>query len=324
MKRLALLLVLAAWSPWTSPNPDVDAGNRAALVGKYDDALAAYARAAKDGSVDPAGLAYNRGTAELRRADAIKDPTAKQKAVGKALEDLKAAQRSADPSVRADAAYNRGNALMGGEQWADAAAAYKQALHDDPNLDDARINLELALKHRKQQQQKQQQGQQGQQQGQQGQQQGQQGQQQGQQQSQPQNGSNGQSGSNSQNGSNGQNGSAGGQPGQPQNGSNGTNGSNTQGSAGPQGSNDGSNSSGGGGSAGSNSQAQGGQQGSGGNSGQPGGNQQRGKSHGTHGQSPKTPTDHKLDDLEDFSRRMQKDGAKRHETGHTVDPAKDW
>ena len=36
------------------------------------------------------------------------------------------------------------------------------------------------------------------------------------------------------------------------------------------------------------------------------------------GQGPKTPTDHKLDDLEDFSRKMQRDEAKRRATGHAA------
>ncbi|HSN25987.1 MAG TPA: hypothetical protein VLT45_06860, partial [Kofleriaceae bacterium] len=80
MKRryLALVLALAAWDPFRSPNKDVEDGNRAAAEGRWDDALAAYDRASHDPSVDPDGLAYNRGTAELAKAKQAADPKDKQ------------------------------------------------------------------------------------------------------------------------------------------------------------------------------------------------------------------------------------------------------
>ena len=77
MRRLlaaTLLFALGAWEPFRSPNPDVEAGNQAAAEGRWDDALAAYDRAATDGSVDADGLAYNRGTAELEKAKSLTDP----------------------------------------------------------------------------------------------------------------------------------------------------------------------------------------------------------------------------------------------------------
>jgi tetratricopeptide (TPR) repeat protein len=217
MKRsyaLALLLLLTAWDPWHSTNRDVEAGNQAFNHGDYDAALEAYDRAAKDGEVDPDGLAYDRGTAEIRKGEAAKDPQEHDKWLQKGMEDLKQAAQSKDPKIAGNAQYNRGNALSNQEQWDDAIEAYKQAIHDQPNNDDASINLELALKHRKKEQMQQQggqgQGQQGQHgqhgqhgHGQQG--QGQQGQgQQGQgQQGQGQQGQNPGQGSNGQ-GSNGQ------------------------------------------------------------------------------------------------------------------------
>ena len=53
------------------------------------------------------------------------------------------------------------------------------------------------------------------------------------------------------------------------------------------------------------------------NQGQP----QHGKPTGT---APKTATQKKLDDLEDLSRRLQRDEARRHATGHATNPERDW
>ena len=132
MSRIWLIFVLAAWTPFVSTNPDVEAGNAALAAGNYDDALAAYDRAAKSGRVDPSGLAYDRGTAELRKAQQTNDPAEKARLFERGQDDLKTAAHSTDPRIRGDAAYNRGNSLMAQEKYADAAAAYKQALHENP------------------------------------------------------------------------------------------------------------------------------------------------------------------------------------------------
>ncbi|MBA3500807.1 MAG: hypothetical protein H0T65_10560, partial [Deltaproteobacteria bacterium] len=44
----------------------------------------------------------------------------------------------------------------------------------------------------------------------------------------------------------------------------------------------------------------------------------------TQPKSPDTPSDQKLDDLENFSRRLQRDEARRRATGRSNDPLKDW
>jgi hypothetical protein len=316
MKRswaLVLVLALGGWEPFHAPNADVEAGNRALTEGRYDDALAAYDRAARDGSVDPDGLAYDRGTAELAKANATKDARLAERA----LDDLKQGQHSSDARVRSNAAYNRGNALLGQDKLDDAVEAYKQALRERPEFDDARTNLELALrrrqKHQQQQQQGQGQGQQGQGQGQQGQGQNQQGQGQGQGQGQP-----GQPGQGQQQPQQGQGGGSNQQ--QPQQGQGG--GSNQQQQQGQGG--------------GSNQQQppqgqqgqqnqQPGQQGQQGQQGAPGRNNRGRPTHERgDGQGPRSSTDRKLDDLEDFSRRLQQDGARRRSTGHPTDPERDW
>jgi Ca-activated chloride channel homolog len=323
---LAALAVVAlgGWEPFRTTDPDVEAGNQAYAEGRFDDALAAYDRAGRRGGVDPDGLAFDRGTAELKKSEAIADPAEKRQLAERALEDLKQAARGKDPHIRGAAHYNRGNALMSQDRLEDAIEAYKQALREDPDLDDARLNLELALRRRQKQQRKQQQQpQQGQ--GQQG--QGQQRPGQGQnQQGQGSNGSNeqgsgeqgsGDQGSNQQNGSNGQGSNQNGSSGQ---GSNQQNGSNGQGSD-QNGSNGaGSNQQNGSNGQGSNQQG----------SNQPGdqtgqnGQNPRGRSLRRSPQSPKTPIDGKLDDLDNYSRRLQKDEARRRATGKASDPKHDW
>jgi hypothetical protein len=316
------LVALGGWEPFRTADPDVEAGNRAYAEGRLDDALAAYDRAARRGGVDPDGLAFDRGTAELKKADAINDPGEKRRLAERALEDLKQAARAKDRHIRGAAHYNRGNALMGQDRLEDAIEAYKQALREDPDLDDARLNLELALRRRQKQQHKPQpppqqgQGQQGQgKQGQQG--QGQQG---------PQgqgsnSGSNQQGGSNdqgsNQNGSNGQGSDQNGSNGQ---GSNQQNGSNGQGSDQNGSNGQGSNQQNGSNGQGSNQQGSNQSGDQNGQNGQPRGRPQRGRSP----QSPKTPTEGKLDDLDNYSRRLQKDEARRRATGKATDPQHDW
>jgi len=50
----ALLIALAGWEPFRSPDADVTAGNKAYSEGKWDDAIAAYDRAQSNPSVAPA------------------------------------------------------------------------------------------------------------------------------------------------------------------------------------------------------------------------------------------------------------------------------
>jgi hypothetical protein len=303
-----LAVVLGGWTPFRAPDPDVEAGNQAYAAGRYDDALAAYDRAARRGVVDGDGLAFDRGTAELKKADAAKDPDEKRRLTDRALDDLKRAGRAKDARIRGAASYNRGNALLGQDKLEDAIEAYKQALRDDASLDDARLNLELALR-RRQHQPPPQQGQ--------GQGQNQQGKGPGQ--HQPGGGSPGKPSPQDPpgDGSNQQNGSAG-EGGNPQAGSG------NHGQA-PK-------PSGGAGSNGQNPDDAGGNRPSpqagpsdpstpSGRGAQPKGPASRGR---TAPRSPRTPAEGKLDDLDDYSRRLQKDEARRHATGRAADPQHDW
>jgi len=383
---LVLLLALGGWEPLRSLDPDVRAGNQAYAEGRYDDALAAYDRAAQRGGVDPHGLAFDRGTALVKKAQATQDAAERAQLMAQADAALKEAARSKDARLRADAHYNRGNAALGEgslEKLGDAIEAYKEALRANPDHDNARVNLELALKKReKKRQQQQQQGGQGQQgQGQQG--QGQQGQgQQGQgQQGQGQQGQ-GQQGQGQQ----GQGQQGQGQQGQGQQGQGQGQGSQQgqgQGQGSQQGQGQGQGSQQGQGQGQGSQQGQGSGQGSQQGQGSGQGSQDQGQGQGSqqqppqdqdqgHGQgqgsgapqrpgltpgqgsqgqpdpgqlqqgpadpgpqgrpnqgrtapkSPESPADQKLDDLETFSRRLQRDGARRRASGRSRDPQKDW
>jgi hypothetical protein len=317
-----LALALAGWQPFRTADPDVEAGNRAYDEGRYGDAIAAYDRARRRGGVDGDGLAFDRGTAELGQADAVSDPVEKRRLIEHALESLKQAARSKDPRIRGAASYNRGNALMAQDKLEDAIEAYKQALRDDPALDDARLNLELALRRREHKQRAQNQGGQGQP-------------------GQPGPGQRGQPGQGSPSpGPQGQPGSGQGQPGQGQgqpgqgqpgqgqpgqgqpgqaggsSGGSNTGGGNTGSNAGPgQGS---------GSSAGGSNQASGSNDpgsGAGSDRSPPSRRPQRGR---TAPRSPRTPADGKLDDLDGYSRLLQRDQARRRATGKPGDPQHDW
>jgi Ca-activated chloride channel family protein len=306
-----LCLALAGWTPFRSLDPDVEAGNQAFAIGRYDDALAAYDRAARRGVVDADSLAFDRGTALLKKADAATDPDDKRRLTERALDDLKRAGHAVDPRIRGAASYNRGNALLGRDKLDEAIEAYKQALRDDAGLDDARLNLELALRRRHDQAKRSQSSDPGGQ--------GQQGQG-----GPPKNQSPGQQGSGS--GSNSQSGSGGDGSNQPP--GNGSQGSDAQRSGG-QGSSD-PGSSGQGTSRAPDPKGPPGQNGQNDQSGsndpssrapQPKGKSSRSRS-AQHG--PKTPAEGKLDDLDDYSRRLQKEAARRHATGHAADPQHDW
>ncbi len=311
VKRLAavsLVLALGGWDPFRSIDSDVAAGNKAIEEHRWDDALTAYDRAAHGGGVDGDGLAYDRAAAELGKAKSAADPNERAKLSDRAFDDLVQAEKSKDPHLRGEAAFNRGNALMDRDKVDEAIDAYKHALRDDPAIDGARENLELALRKRHQNEKQQQQGQgqgqpqqgqgqqqqpqQGQGQGQGQQQQPQQGQGQGQgQQQQPQQGSGQQPNQQNQQGS-----------GQSQNQQN------QQGQQGQQGQQDP-------------------KQGPDGQSAQGSPNNSKGKPHrhGTQGQSPKTPTDRKLDDLEEGSDPLQRANASRHATTrHDPGSLRDW
>ncbi len=119
-----------------------EAGNRAYRRGAIAEAVERYREA-----IGPTGgtprLRYNLGTALLR----LGEPE-------QAVDELRAALRGAPPELRARALYNLGNALArttgaaapAADDLKAAVEAYRRALLLEPDREDARWNLELALR----------------------------------------------------------------------------------------------------------------------------------------------------------------------------------
>ena len=139
--------------------PEANAqGNDAFDAQDYAGAVEAYRRA-QEGSPDLPEPFYNSGNAQYR-----------QESYDDALSSYDQAQLNAGEELTGGIHFNRGNVHFNREAYGEAAEAYKEVLRLDPDDEDAKRNLELALRHMHQEQEQQQQGQQQQGQQQQGQQ----------------------------------------------------------------------------------------------------------------------------------------------------------
>lgn len=146
----AAIILLAMLSGTAFGIGDFERGNRLYREGRYEEAVAAYEKALRDGHDSPQ-LRYNLGTA-LVRLERFEE----------ADRHLQLALRSVDPEIRKRVYYNLGNRSLipgraGGPQSSqllDAAIQnYRQALRLDPADLDAKWNLELALREREKQDQ---------------------------------------------------------------------------------------------------------------------------------------------------------------------------
>jgi Ca-activated chloride channel homolog len=140
----ALLVLLPWWGPAGDAQRAVEEGNALYRAGQYEAALAEYAIAAE---LVPgmAEIALNQGNAWFRRFD-----------YDRALEHYLEALNTLDPYVASRVRYNLGvvkyrQALDAMQSFQDALTEtrsaieyYRDSLRLDPNLHDARYNLELA------------------------------------------------------------------------------------------------------------------------------------------------------------------------------------
>lgn len=110
--------------------------------GRYEEAEAAYAKADMDYPRD-IRYRYNRGCAAFQNGQ-FKEAAAAFSSV---------LRRAKDNNIRFRAAYNLGNTTFKQEDFASAAAYYKEALAANPASEDARHNLELSLRALKKKQQ---------------------------------------------------------------------------------------------------------------------------------------------------------------------------
>lgn len=111
-------------------------GNRFYAAGKYEEALAAYDRAAAADAGNPA-IAYNRGLALHRLARYYESYHA----------TLDALNEATDVQLAGRMEFSAGNTAVMLEQWSDARDRYVAALRLDPGDAAAKANLELVLSH---------------------------------------------------------------------------------------------------------------------------------------------------------------------------------
>ena len=130
---LALLPAASPAAPLERDHPDVKAGNELLMAGKPKEALEAYERAKKTLGRD-ARVLLNEGLAQAASGE-----------LDQAIEAYKAALAAGtDKTERSQAAFSMGNAYRALKKYDEAVTSYRRALVEDPGLDAARKNLELA------------------------------------------------------------------------------------------------------------------------------------------------------------------------------------
>jgi Ca-activated chloride channel family protein len=152
MKTALLGIIMAAgFALPTLPSlgiGDFERGNRLYRQGHYAEAVTAYQQALAHGKDTPE-VHYNLGTALLQ-----------MKKYAEAEQQLRAALTTVDPALRQHVSYNLGNRFLEEARAAQDTAqtqklldsaidAYKQSLRLQPDDKDAKWNLELALRDKK-------------------------------------------------------------------------------------------------------------------------------------------------------------------------------
>jgi Ca-activated chloride channel family protein len=142
LRLMPLLPLLFGFELFQSPNRAVEAGNAQLKSGKPEQALAEYDKAVKALPADP-GVHLDRGAAlyALSRYD-------------EAVQEFLRATEAKTTPLKAAAFYNLGNAFFKTDKYGDAIAAYRRSLLLEPNDIRAKWNLELALKKKKDEDQK--------------------------------------------------------------------------------------------------------------------------------------------------------------------------
>ncbi len=118
-------------------------GNDAFDAQDYAGAIEAYERA-QEGNPELPQPFYNTGNAQYR-----------QGSYDEALSSYNDALLNADEELTGSIHFNRGNVHYDSEAYGEAVEAYKEVLRLDPDDEDAKRNLELALRHIQQQEQRQ-------------------------------------------------------------------------------------------------------------------------------------------------------------------------
>ena len=142
---LALFAAQAAHARADSAARKNNEGNRLYDQKQYDEALKMYVDAQATRPQAPE-LHYNIGNVLFRKGE-----------YDKAAEEYLRAQAGKDPALAEAATFNRGNAYLAQKKLQQAVSSYVQALRADPGDQDAKRNLELALRLMQEQKKQQQQ-----------------------------------------------------------------------------------------------------------------------------------------------------------------------
>ena len=157
LKHIAFVaFVLAAsggWEWFSKPDPDVAAGNQAFSEGEFSEALTLYERA-KTTTDSKSAIRFDAGAALYKLALAEKDPDKRAQLFERAESAFREATDTSDQVLKSAAFHNIGNAMFQRERWPQAKEAYKKALRENQDNDDARYNLELVLRREKKQDKK--------------------------------------------------------------------------------------------------------------------------------------------------------------------------
>ena len=148
------VLFLGGWNWLRSEDPDIKSGNKAFNDGDYAQALKDY-EAALERSGDDPRVRFDMGTARFKLAEKTKDAAEKAKLLSDADKDFRAAARTKNKTLRSSAHFNQGNSHFLRKDYLKAIESYKRALRNNADSDDARYNLELALRHLKRKRQRQ-------------------------------------------------------------------------------------------------------------------------------------------------------------------------
>jgi tetratricopeptide (TPR) repeat protein len=131
---LIAVLVICLSACGVNPAERNNAGNALYDQGQYDSAIAAY-QAAQVASPDSPEAYYNAANAYSQAGE-----------YDKAIAALQQTLKTTDVDLKTRAYFNIGNVYFQMQQFDDAVEAYQQVLLITPNDDDARHNLELAIK----------------------------------------------------------------------------------------------------------------------------------------------------------------------------------
>ena len=130
---VAAVLALFLMACGSTPGDVNNSGHEPYLSGDYPVALEAY-QLAQERSSETGEPFYNSGNVLYRMGE-----------YESSVEDFDESLKLADGELRSSGFFNRGNALFQRQQYRQAVEAYQEVLRMDPDDQDAKHNLELAL-----------------------------------------------------------------------------------------------------------------------------------------------------------------------------------